>query len=42
MKKEEGPVLLEIKIKPGARKNLGRPKSKPEENKQAFMEFLSI
>ena len=37
----EGPVLLEIKVKKGARKDLGRPTTTPIENKEAFMEFLS-
>ena len=37
----EGPVLLEIKVKKGARKDLGRPTTTPVENKEAFMEFLS-
>jgi phosphonopyruvate decarboxylase len=36
----EGSVLLEIKVKKGARKDLGRPKATPIENKEAFMEFL--
>jgi len=36
----EGPILLEIKVKKGARKDLGRPTSTPIENKEAFMEFL--
>lgn len=36
----EGPVLLEIKVKKGARKNLGRPTTTPIENKEAFMKFL--
>lgn len=36
----EGPVLLEIKVRKGARKDLGRPTTTPEENKGAFMEFL--
>ncbi len=36
----EGPVLLEIKVKKGARKDLGRPTITPIENKEAFMEFL--
>lgn len=35
-----GPVFLEIKIKTGARKNLGRPKKTPLENKVDFMRFL--
>ena len=37
----EGPVLLEVKVKKGARKDLGRPTTTPIENKEAFMEFLS-
>jgi phosphonopyruvate decarboxylase len=37
----QGPVLLEIKVKRGARDNLGRPKISPKENKMNFMEFLS-
>ncbi|MGL5720947.1 MAG: phosphonopyruvate decarboxylase [Brevinema sp.] len=32
--------LLEIKVKCGARKDLGRPKEKPIENKALFMKFL--
>jgi phosphonopyruvate decarboxylase len=35
-----GPVLLEIRVNKGARKNLGRPKSTPLKNKQEFMKFL--
>ena len=34
------PCLLEVKVKSGARKDLGRPKEKPVENKQAFMRFV--
>ena len=37
----QGPSLLEIKVKCGARKDLGRPKEKPCENKKIFMEFLN-
>ncbi len=37
----EGPALLEIRVKKGARKDLGRPKSTPVENKASLMEFLS-
>ena len=37
----EGPVLLEIKVKKGARKDLGRPTTTPIENKEAFMKFLN-
>lgn len=33
--------LLEIKVKCGARKDLGRPKEKPQENKKLFMENLN-
>lgn len=36
----EGPTLLEIKVKKGNRKNLGRPTTTPIENKTAFMNFL--
>ena len=36
----DGPSLLEIKVKPGARKDLGRPKEKPVENKKMFMNFI--
>lgn len=35
-----GPVLLEIKVKKGNRKDLGRPTTTPIENKQALMQFL--
>ena len=35
-----GPVLLEIKIRKGARKDLGRPTRTPIENKNDFMDFL--
>lgn len=34
------PILLEINIKKGARKNLGRPTTTPIENKESFMHFL--
>ena len=37
----EGPVLLEIKVKKGARKDLGRPAITPINNKEIFMEYLS-
>lgn len=36
----DGPSLLEIKVKSGARKDLGRPKEKPVENKKMFMNFI--
>jgi len=38
---DKGPVMLEISVKKGARKDLGRPKTSPLENKNAFMEFLN-
>jgi hypothetical protein len=34
------PQLLEIRVNKGARKNLGRPKTSPKENKSQFMNFL--
>lgn len=37
----QGPALLEIKVRRGARSNLGRPKIPPRENKISFMEFIS-
>lgn len=39
-RKATGPVLLEIKVKKGNRKDLGRPTTTPVENKEALMEFL--
>lgn len=36
----DGPVLLEIKVKKGNRKDLGRPTTTPIQNKEALMEFL--
>ena len=35
-----GPVLIEVKVKRGNRKDLGRPTTTPIENKQALMQFL--
>lgn len=35
-------VFIEVKCKSGSRKNLGRPTRTPEQNKQAFMQFLSV
>lgn len=40
LKRIHGPVFLEVRVKKGARKDLGRPTSTPIQNKQAFMEFL--
>ena len=36
----EGPVLLEVKVKKGNRKDLGRPTTTPIQNKEALMAFL--
>lgn len=36
----EAPVFLEIRVKKGNRKDLGRPTTTPIENKEAFMSFL--
>ena len=35
-----GKVFLEIKVKKGFRKDLGRPTTTPKENKQNLMEFI--
>lgn len=35
-----GPVLLEVKIALGSRRDLGRPTSTPQENKRMFMEWI--
>lgn len=40
MSKCAGPSFLEIRVRGGARKNLGRPKTTPVENKIAFMENI--
>ncbi len=40
-KKAKGPVVLEIKIKSGSRKDLGRPTKSPIENKINFMKYLN-
>lgn len=36
----EGPVLLEVRVRKGNRKDLGRPTTTPIQNKEALMEFL--
>ena len=36
----DGPVLIEIKVKKGNRKDLGRPTTTPIQNKEALMFFL--
>jgi len=40
--KNKGPSLLEIRINKGARAELGRPKSSPAENRDAFMMQLGV
>ena len=40
VKAVEGPVLLEVKVKKGNRKDLGRPTTTPIQNKEALMNFL--
>lgn len=35
-----GPALIEIRITCGSRADLARPKSTPEQNKQAFMQYI--
>jgi len=37
----EGPVFVEIKVRKGNRKDLGRPRISPKENKNAFMRFMA-
>lgn len=36
-----GPILLEVKVKKGNRKDLGRPTTTPIQNKKALMDYLS-
>lgn len=40
LKTVEGPVFLEVKVKKGNRKDLGRPTTTPIQNKEALMQFL--
>lgn len=40
IKNAEGPVLLQVCVKKGNRKNLGRPTTTPIQNKESFMAFL--
>jgi phosphonopyruvate decarboxylase len=37
----EGPLFIEVKVRKGARKDLGRPRLEPGENKEAFMRYLA-
>lgn len=38
---KSGPNFLEIRIRKGSRKDLGRPSQSPQQNKQAFMQWIS-
>lgn len=40
VKSSKGPVFLEIKVKKGNRKDLGRPTTTPIQNKEALMNFI--
>ena len=40
LKNAEGPSILEVRLKVGSRKNLGRPTKTPLENKEAFMNWV--
>lgn len=40
VKSMQGPVLIEVKVKKGNRKDLGRPTTTPIQNKEALMQFL--
>jgi phosphonopyruvate decarboxylase len=42
MRTMDGPVLLEVKVNKGGRKDLGRPTRTPIQNKADFMHFLAI
>ena len=35
-----GPVFIEVNVRKGSRKDLGRPSTSPAENKEAFMRFI--
>ena len=38
---QSGPILLQIRVKKGNRKDLGRPTTTPIQNKEALMAFLN-
>lgn len=40
VKLKDGPILLQVKVKKGNRKDLGRPTTTPIQNKEALMSFL--
>ena len=37
---EKGPIFIEVKVNKGSRKDLGRPTSKPSENKDLIMKYI--
>jgi phosphonopyruvate decarboxylase len=39
--KKDRPLFIEVLVCKGSRKDLGRPSSSPQENKEAFMRFIS-
>ena len=41
LRQSDGPALLEVRVRSGARDDLGRPKTSPNENMKSFMELLS-
>ncbi|KAG8224466.1 hypothetical protein J437_LFUL003189 [Ladona fulva] len=41
LRNEQGPSLLEIRVKIGGRKNLGRPTMSPVQAKEEFMKYLN-
>lgn len=40
LQRSEGPTFLEVRVRKGARRDLGRPTSTPEASKAAFMRWL--
>jgi len=40
LRNAKGPAFLEVRIKPGARRDLGRPKQGTLQAKNSFMKFL--
>jgi phosphonopyruvate decarboxylase len=42
LRAESGPALIEVRVNKGARKDLGRPKSTPVENRDALMKHIGL
>jgi len=40
LQRSSGPSLLEVRVRCGARKDIGRPVTTPSQNKNAFMDFV--